>query len=56
MFKTASVGIGRRKTALVDIATNREGQLMIATSGNGTLVVIYTVVAGFNGNGDLSVR
>merc|ERR1719342_1919512 len=29
---------------------------MIATSGNGTLVVTYTVVAGFNGNGDLSVR
>jgi len=56
VFKTASVGIGRRKTALADIATNREGQLMIATSGNGTLVVIYTVVAGFNGNGDLSVR
>ena len=56
VFKAASVGIGRRRIVFADVATTREGQLIVATSGSEAPVVVYTVVAGFDAAGELSVR
>ena len=56
VFRAASVGVGRRRIAHADLATTREGQLILATSGTQAPIVVYLVTAGFNMAGELSVR
>ena len=56
VFKSASVGVGRRKVSFADVATTRDGQLIVATSGTEAPVVVYLVNAAFDASGDLCVR
>ena len=56
VFRSCSLGLGRRRVNTADLVTTGDGQLMVAVSGSAGSVMVYSVVSGWEASGDLSVR